>query len=120
MWLLIEGSLALIIFGIVHYLRAAAIQDVASVWNNNYTIHIRVHMYGIHTFHVMSNFRSRNIRESQQMSIQRKVEFNSMDQFKNSPRNSPASRRKTEPPMPPNKKKTEEPQVRMGTGSMFV
>ena len=54
------------------------------------------------------------------MSIQRNVDLHDLDRFKNSPRNSPASRRKAEPPMPPNKKKTEEPQVGMGTASVFL
>ena len=49
------------------------------------------------------------------MSIQRNVDLHDLDRFgpaRNSPRNSPAVRRKTEPPLPPNKKKVEEPQVR--------
>ena len=54
--------------------------------------------------------RSQNIRESQQMSIQRNVDLHDLDRF--GPRHSPANRRKAEPPLPPNKKKQDEPQVR--------
>ena len=57
-----------------------------------------------------SSCRSQNIRESQQMSIQRNVDLHDLDQF--GPRHSPANRRKAEPPLPPNKKKQDEPQVR--------
>ena len=53
--------------------------------------------------------RSQNIRESQQMSIQRNVDLHDLDRF--GPRHSPANRRKAEPPLPPGKKKQDEPPV---------
>ena len=58
--------------------------------------------------------RSQNIRESQQMSIQRNVDLHDLDRF--GPRHSPANRRKAEPPLPPNKKKQDEPPVRLLQG----
>lgn len=47
--------------------------------------------------------RSQNIRESQQLSLQRNVDLHDLDVFGpgQSPRSSPASRKRKEPPTPP-------------------
>ena len=72
-------------------------------------------MASVSIVHSLIILRSQNIRESQQMSIQRGVDLHDLDINGPGPKSSPIVKRRKEPPVPPTKKEVPQPPPKVRT-----